>query len=139
MAEYQWHDEWPAEAASWLWGDVDSDWEELCDSPEEAIERLSDDCHPEPVDWPIRLAVYKRMEVTEEWADRHAQYLLEWWQENWAGEFHADSHAEVRAGVEEDDAEAMKVLCRKMAKQSVPWNCERTGDVIVVPKDWDDG
>ena len=83
------------------------------------------------IEWPIKVYVFKRMEMDAGWAKHIADVALET-----ALESLDDTYGQIDEGYDASDKmkEAAKAFGEVMASDYVPWACEKTGEVIEVTR-----
>ncbi len=102
-------------------------WERYETSPQKVLNQYGTLSPPE---YPLRLVVYRPMEIPDGWAEGQADLMVEQWRENWCEEF--DMEGDADDGLRNEDEEALGVICRRMAKRSQPFYCEPTGDILIM-------
>lgn len=109
-------------------------WERLEPSLEEAVERFKDEAG-EDLKWPIRISVFRRVDVGgESMAVDIADDILEWWIDNLLADY---GGGEQNSGDVETEKMRNAALAfgRAVVEDYVPWACEETGEVCEVYED----
>ena len=107
----------------------EADWTQLSETPQDAMERMEFAGLPALI-FPLRLVLFRPREVTERWLECMTEALVEEWSESWHDEF--DIEGEADDGCRHEDYEALLEICKRMAKRSQPYNCEPSGDVLII-------
>ena len=112
------------------------------ESPEEAIEELIDAWLTKDCDVakeiqklaPVTVAAYVRQTIGDSWFEAEADRLLEVAAEDWGEEFDSEGDNEADLYARETKAAVLPDLVavlKKFYAHSVPWNCERVGEVTL--------
>jgi hypothetical protein len=117
----------PAERPGVLYGPRDA--ERMHEDVGDALEAIFGEIVV--VNAPVEVLVYERVEIDERAVQSMARNLVEWWNEQFNEDYGGDD-GEGESGANADEALA---LVKSWTTRAVPWQCEPTGEVIVLDAD----